>query len=90
MSFICPHYPFEVPEKYFNLYPVDQIPLPKQRTKSMRHHHRWWKLLENAYCVDEFFASDEHRRRAIAAYFGLCTFVDDNIGTVLKGMEEPA
>jgi len=88
VSFICPHYPFEVPEKYFNMYPVDQIPAPKQRIKPMRDHHRWWELFENAYCIDEFFESDEHRRRAIAAYFGLCTFVDDNVGTVLKGMED--
>ncbi|MEL0108191.1 MAG: sulfatase-like hydrolase/transferase [Rhodospirillaceae bacterium] len=88
VSFICPHYPYEVPERYYNMYPPDQIPLPKQRVKPMSDHHHWWKLFENAYCIDEFFEDDDHRRRAIASYYGLCTFVDDQIGMVLKAMEE--
>ena len=54
----------------------------------MRDHHRWWDLFENAYCIDEFFEDDDHRRRAIAAYYGLCTFVDDNVGTVLNAMKD--
>ncbi|MGA0394070.1 MAG: sulfatase-like hydrolase/transferase, partial [Rhodospirillales bacterium] len=88
VSFICPHYPYEVPERYYNMYPPDQIPLPKQRVKPVSDHHHWWKLFENAYCIDEFFEDDDHRRRAIASYYGLCTFVDDQIGMVLKAMEE--
>ena len=88
VSFICPHYPFEVPEKYYNMYPIDQIPTPKQRIKPMRDHHRWWDLFENSYCIDEFFEDDDHRRRAIAAYYGLCTFVDDQVGIVLDAMKD--
>ncbi len=88
VSFICPHYPFEAPPEYYNMYSPDDVPMPKQRIDDLKKTHKWWELFENAYCIDDYFESDEDRRIAIAAYYGLCTFTDDNIGTVLKGLED--
>jgi choline-sulfatase len=35
---------------------------------------------------DEFF-TPETRRVAIMAYYGLCTFMDSNVGAVLRALE---
>jgi choline-sulfatase len=36
---------------------------------------------------DDYF-DDDKRRKARAAYFGLCSFLDDNIGKVLSALED--
>ena len=87
VSFICPHFPLIAPQEYFDLYPLDEIALPKPADTDYQQSHPWWKAFRSSYIIDESFTDDEHRRVAIAAYLGLCTFTDDNIGEVLKALD---
>ncbi|MDH5749299.1 MAG: sulfatase-like hydrolase/transferase, partial [Rhodospirillales bacterium] len=88
VSFICPHFPLIVPQKYFDMYPVDEIPMPKEADRELFDTHPWWKAFNDSYIFDQYFENDHHRRTAIASYLGLCTFNDDNIGQVLAALDE--
>ena len=93
ISYLSPHFPLIVPQKYIDLYPLDEISLPKTLSAEGHSGHPWWETFAKGYDFDRYFKDDEHRLRAIQAYLGLCTFVDENIGQVLntlksKGLDE--
>lgn len=87
-SFIAPHFPLIVPQEYFDLYPLGDIPMPKPADEYHRETHPWWQAFNNSIIIDRFFKDDEHRKTAIASYFGLCTFLDDFIGEILSTLDE--
>jgi choline-sulfatase len=87
VSFIAPHFPLIVPQEYYDLYPLDQIPSIKQANPELVDHP-WWQAFNNCYTFDRYFKDDEQRRVAIASYLGLCTFVDELIGNVLTSLSD--
>lgn len=85
ISFVTPHYPLIVPEEYFNLYPVDRIPDPKFGPGSGYEHHPWF---HHYFVPDPNGATGSLKQRtAVAAYLGLCSFMDAQVGRVLKALE---
>ncbi|UCH74631.1 MAG: sulfatase-like hydrolase/transferase [Rhodospirillales bacterium] len=88
VSFIAPHFPLIVPADYLDLYARDDIPLPKPADRAYFDSHPWWKAFNASYTFDRYFRDDEHRRLAIACYFGLCSFVDAQIGRVMDALAE--
>lgn len=86
VSFVCPHFPLVAPAEFYYRYPVDQMPLPKQYGQSERPLHPYLRDYSESFCYDKFFDSDK-LKKAIAAYYGLCTFLDDNIGKVLRTLD---
>jgi choline-sulfatase len=51
-------------------------------------YHPWVKAWNDCYGFDSYFENDEKRQIAIASYYGLCTFLDSNIGKILLTLEE--
>ena len=86
-SFVAPHFPLIAPEEFFALYPVDQMPLPKAYKTGEQPRHPWFDEQRKAYTTDRFF-DDEKRRIAIASYFGLCSFVDHNLGRLMDTLQK--
>lgn len=82
VSFVCPHHPLIAPPEFYELYEPDLVPAPK----TIPRRHPWIEALQENRNHDDFF-TDETRRIAIASYFGLCSFLDDNIGKVLSSLE---
>jgi len=87
VSFIAPHFPLIVPQKYYDMYPPDQIPMPKPADLNYQQNHPWWNAFTNSYIFDRYFENDHQRKIAIASYYGLCTFTDENIGKVLNALD---
>jgi len=87
VSFICPHYPMVAPPEFYALYDPNDIPPPKKRLQGTPSN-AWFEAFESSYIWDRFFASDEQRRIAIASYYGLCTFIDDAVGQIMRTLEE--
>ena len=87
VSFITPHFPLITPREYLDLYPLEDIPAPKPADRDYFASHPWWKAFCHSYTFDRYFRDDEHRRLAIACYFGLCSFMDAQIGRVLEALE---
>ena len=88
VSFICPHYPLVAPQEFYDLYNPDDMPLPKARPTDGTMDSDWWKAFDNCYLWERYFESDEQKQIAIASYYGLCSFIDDLVGSILTTLEE--
>ncbi len=82
VGLIRPHLPWEVPEKYFEKYPIDEIKIPEHRQddladtmpRNRRHFHQY--VLQN-----------DQWKHAIQAYLASITFADAQVGRLLDALE---
>lgn len=87
VSFVCPHFPLIAPQRFYEMYPADDMPLPEPHPDRGYVRHPWAEASARCHVYDDYF-SDETRRIAIASYYGLCSFMDDNVGRVLKALDD--
>lgn len=87
VGFVLPHFPFICPQEYWDRYDPSTLPLPKQYGKSVRHEHPACKDLRHYMGIEEEFPEDVIMR-AVRAYYGMCSFVDNQIGRVLNTLAE--
>jgi choline-sulfatase len=89
VSFVCPHFPLVAPREFYDLYPLEHIPLPKQYLPAERPDHPYLREYHACVGYDDGFGGDHAKvRRALAGYLGLVSFMDANVGTVLRALEE--
>lgn len=82
VGFFRPHTPYVAPKKYFDMYPTDQIVLPKVGDRSSIPG----PALASAK-KEQDAMSDEQRCQAIQAYFGSISFMDAQVGRVIDALE---
>ena len=87
-SFVCPHFPLVAPPEFFEMYPLDQVPLPQLRGSGEFPDHPVLQKLREVQDYEDHFRDDAQIRTAIAAYYGMVSFLDDNIGRVLAALKE--
>ena len=87
VSFICPHFPLVAPPEFFRRYPLDELPLPQLRGPDEFPDHPVIRKLREVQDYEDHFRDEHHVRTAIAAYYGMVSFLDDNIGKVLATLE---
>ncbi|MEO5701459.1 MAG: sulfatase-like hydrolase/transferase [Casimicrobiaceae bacterium] len=87
VGLVAPHMPLVVPQQYLDMYPVDDIELPKLLPRHGYRRHPWVERMASFWDHDATFSSDDRRRLAIACYFGLITFLDDQVGRLLRALE---
>ena len=87
VGFVAPHYPLIAPAQFYDLYPEDRVPWPDMYDQDQRPRHPFIEAMRKCLCFDDSF-DPAMVRRAIAAYFGLVSFLDDNIGKILRALEE--
>jgi len=86
LGFIRPHLPIVAPSKFFDLYPLDSIPLPENppddlddipaASKAVRPH--LWNNMQ----------MDPPRiKEALRGYWASTSFMDDQLGRVLDGLD---
>jgi choline-sulfatase len=86
VGFVAPHFPLTVPKEFLDLYPVDKMPSPRLHPDDGYPRHPWLEAQHRMHPVDD--ALDEGRRRlATACYYGLCTWVDRQVGRVIGALE---
>lgn len=88
VSYICPHFPLSAPQEFYDLYDSDSITIPKPADREYFDSHPWWQAFRASNDFDRYFVDDDHRRRAIANYYGLITFADDNVGKVVAAVSD--
>lgn len=87
VSFVAPHFPLTAPPQHFYKYYDRDLPLPKLYRKEERPTHPYLLDYRSSFNYDDYF--DEHKlKKALAGYYGLCSFLDENIGLVLKALED--
>ncbi len=94
IGFIRPHTPLHAPQKYFDLYPLDQVKLPVRKSgdssdtfmnkvfKSSVKGLRYYRLLRESYD-----APDAGLKRFTQADLACVSAVDDCIGQVLRAID---
>ena len=89
VSFMAPHFPLTVPKEYFDYYFAHKdLPMPKLYDPKDRVDHPFVKEYGRHCNYDRFFQSKDQVRRAVAGYYGLCTFLDAQIGKVMDVLKE--
>ena len=88
VGFVAPHYPLVAPRAFYDLYSTHALSLPKLLPRDGYVHHPWVAKLDEVIGQDQQFADDAERLRAIAAYFGLISFLDAEIGLVLDALAD--
>lgn len=88
VSFVSPHFPLTAPPEYFDLYRHHDIPMPKLYAQEERPAHPYLADYASTFAYDRYFNTDEDVRRAIAGYMGLCTFIDDQVGAIMRVLDD--
>jgi choline-sulfatase len=88
VSFVCPHFPLTAPPEHFYRYYLDPaLPWPKLYERGERPDHPYLRAYAASFAYDEHFDSPDKVRRAVAGYFGLCSFLDENVGKLLAMLD---
>ena len=96
VGFFKPHLPFTAPEKYWNLYDDQDVPLPPftaiPEHSSRASLHKSGEL--NQYKLGEEKASldgpvsDDYTRKLRHAYFACVSYVDAQVGRIINELEK--
>jgi len=84
VSFVAPHHPLIAPPEFYALYDPGAVPAPK--ASDAPPPHPWVRTIREQRNDQDFF-SEETRRIAIASYYGLCSYLDANVGRVLAALD---
>ena len=87
-SFVAPHHPIIAPAKFYDRYSRASIDMPRLRGTAERPDHPVLQTLQNVWDYDRHFRDDDHIREVRLSYYALVSFLDHNIGKVLKALDE--
>ncbi|MBD3239198.1 MAG: sulfatase-like hydrolase/transferase [Chitinivibrionales bacterium] len=86
LSFSDPHAPHIALRKYESVYPLESMPLHPTREGELARKATRFMVKWRASQADK--ATDEDRRRFMAVYFAMISWVDEQIGRVLESLRE--
>ena len=88
VGLVAPHFPLVAPQEFFDLYPPESLPEPKMNPKDGYVRHPWIELQNAQMDSEASFKSDAERRDAVAAYFGLVSWMDHNVGRLMQALKD--
>lgn len=88
VSFVAPHFPLTAPPEHFYRYADLDLPLPKLHGRPDERAHPYVRDYTATLDYGAYFEDDAHVRRALAAYYGLCSFLDEQVGKVLGALRD--
>jgi arylsulfatase A-like enzyme len=87
VGFMKPHLPFSAPKKYWDLYPKEEVQLPKNyflpKNAPPAARYNWGELRSYTDIPAKDPITDEKARHLIRGYHACVSFVDAQIGKVL-------
>ena len=87
VGFIAPHFPLVVPQRYWDMYPPEEMDLPVLPPGHAESQHPVFQRMRGMFGSLQLFP-EEQVRRARAAYYGLITYLDDKVGRLVAALEE--
>lgn len=88
VSFVAPHFPLTAPPDHYYRYARRELPMPKLHHRPDQRSHPYVRDYAATIDYGAYFEDDAHVQRALAAYYGLCSFVDEQIGKVLAALRD--
>lgn len=86
VSFIAPHFPFVVPQRFWDLYPPEEVDMPVIPPGHLAGQHPVYQRLRANFGLTD--VSESQVRRARAGYYGLITYLDEKIGRLIDALEQ--
>ncbi|MFW6189014.1 MAG: sulfatase [Planctomycetota bacterium] len=86
LSFSDPHAPHLALEKYREVYPLEEMELYPNREGELEEKANRFGVKVRASQADK--AAEEDRRRFMAVYYSMISWVDEQIGRVLEALQE--
>jgi len=87
LSYIKPHWPYIAPEPYASMYgPKDVLPVIRSEKERQEAHPVFAAYMDMRYSRN--MSRDEAREKVIPTYMGLITQIDDQMGVLMKFLEQ--
>lgn len=87
VSFVAPHFPLTAPPEHYYRYWGRELPMPKLYAREERPMHPYLVDYGRNFNYDDYFESEEDVRRALCGYFGLVSYLDENIGKLMAALD---
>ena len=87
LGFVRPHLPFVAPSKYFDMYPLDSIPLPNNPPDDLDDIPAASKAVR-PFLWNNMKMDERGIREARRGYYASTSFMDEQLGRVMSGMEK--
>ncbi len=88
VGFVAPHFPLVAPPEFFSLYPLDKLPPAKLHPRDGYKLHPWNQVHDDFWCHETMFEDETERRTAVAAYYGLVSWMDHNVGRLIQALAD--
>jgi len=86
-SFTHPHNPFTITQEYWDRYDHDEIDMPSVPFIPYGERDAWSQRYYTLIRQDEHEVTDEAIRIARHAYYGMISYVDDQVGKLIAALE---
>ena len=87
VGIVKPHLPWYAPKKYFDLYPKDKLTLPVVPDNDLEDIPSIGLRMAKPESDHKAVIDAGQRRDAVQAYLATITFVDDQVGRLLDGLD---
>ncbi len=87
VSLVSPHPPWISPSKFYNLYSIEDMPLPIAYSETERSMHPGLEDFRKFFGVQEIF-DDFTLKKVTAAYYGMISYLDYNIGKLIDTLNK--
>jgi choline-sulfatase len=85
VSFMQPHDPYMTPRAYWDRYDHESIDVPSvPELSDDEHSQRLYRICR----MDEYRITDEHVRNARHAYYGMISYLDEQLAALRKAVDE--
>jgi len=86
-SMLSPHYPLVAPKEFYDLYARVDLPRPRLYRQADRPRHPVIDHYRETWNYGDFF-DEERLEVGLNAYYGLCSFLDFQIGRILDALRD--
>jgi choline-sulfatase len=88
VSLVCPHFPLTAPPEHWYRYAGrDDLPWPKLYAQDQRPRHPYVRNFARRSDYDRHFQDPEDVRRALTGYYGLVSYLDEQVGRILAALK---
>lgn len=88
VSFVAPHFPLTAPPEHYYRYWTRDLPMPKLYAREQRPVHPYIVDYSRNFNYDDYFESPQDVKKALSGYFGLVSYLDENIGKILGALRD--
>ena len=88
VGLVAPHFPLVVPQRFLDHIDMDALPPPRLHPMDGFERHPWVQRHADFYDCDAELGTPERRRLALACYFALIGFIDEQLGRILGALHE--